>query len=192
MRYLGSIDKFVGAALIAALAIFPARAAEQSDDDTYSADEIVQAASNFFGAASEGVAMAVQHIFAEKGRPNAYIVGDEGSGAIGVGLRYGEGDLMRKNGATTHVFWQGPSVGFDLGANASKVFTLVYNLPNDDAIFQRFPGVEGSYYLVAGIGVNYQQSGDIILAPMRTGVGLRAGANIGYLAYTRKRNILPF
>ena len=90
------------------------------------------------------------------------------------------------------VYWQGPSVGFDVGANASKSFTLVYNLPNTEVIFQRFPGVEGSYYFVAGIGVNYQQSGRIILAPMRTGVGLRAGANIGYLSYTKERNILPF
>ena len=192
MRHLRTIDTFLTAAFAAALIIFPANAAEQSNDDTYSADEIVQEASDFFGTASEGVAMAVEHIFAEHGRPNAIIVGQEGSGAIGVGLRYGEGDLKRKNGATTHIFWQGPSVGFDLGANASKVFTLVYNLPNTDAIFQRFPGVEGSYYLVAGIGVNYQQSGDIILAPMRTGVGLRAGANVGYLSYTRERRVLPF
>lgn len=192
MRTNTIVSCLAGAALAMALAVLPANAADDTDNDTYSADEIVQAASNFFGVASEGVAMAVQRIFEEKGRPNAYIVGEEGAGAIGVGLRYGEGDLNRKNDRSTHVYWQGPSVGFDVGANASKVFTLVYNLPNNEAIFQRFPGVEGSYYLVAGIGVNYQQSGDIILAPMRTGVGLRAGANVGYLSYTDERRILPF
>jgi hypothetical protein len=185
------IGNFLTAAAFAtALVVFPANAAEE--DDTYSAGEIVQEASDFFGAAAEGVAMAVEHVFQEHGRPNAFIVGEEGSGAIGVGLRYGSGTLNRKNGGSMEVFWQGPSVGFDIGGNASKVFTLVYNLPGNDAIYQRFPGVEGSYYLIAGIGVNYQQSGDIVLAPMRTGVGLRAGANVGYLAYTRERRILPF
>ena len=182
----------IGAAFAAALAISPANAAEEGGDDTYTVDEIVAEASDFFGVASEAVAQAVQRIFEEKGRPNAYIVGEEGSGAIGVGLRYGDGTLMRKDGTSRQVYWQGPSVGFDLGANASKVFTLVYNLPNNEAIYQRFPGVEGSFYVVAGIGVNYQQSGDIILAPMRTGVGLRAGANVGYLSYTDERRILPF
>lgn len=180
----------IGAVLATALAVSPANAAD--DGDTYTVDEIVQEASDFFGVASEAVAQAVERIFEEQGRPNAYIVGEEGSGAIGVGLRYGDGTLNRKNGTSTQVFWQGPSVGFDIGANASKVFTLIYNLPNNEAIFQRFPGVEGSYYLIAGIGVNYQQSGNIVLAPMRTGVGLRAGANVGYLSYTDERRILPF
>jgi hypothetical protein len=165
-----------------------------ANDDTYSADEIVQKASDFFGATTEAVAKAIEKVFAEKGRPNAYIVGSEGGAAIAVGLRYGEGDLyMKRNGnRTTKVYWQGPSVGFDLGANVSKSFVLVYNLPNPNAIFERFPGIDGSAYFVAGIGVNYQQNGNIILAPMRTGVGLRAGANVGYLAYTKERNILPF
>ena len=103
-----------------------------------------------------------------------------------------EGDLHRKNGGTTHVYWQGPSIGFDVGANASKSFTLVYNLGRTDQIFQRFPGLEGIYYFIGGIGVNYQQAGDIILAPMRTGLGVRAGVNAGYLSYTRERKILPF
>jgi hypothetical protein len=164
----------------------------QGADQTYSQNEIVSEASRFFGITTEAVAQAVERVFERNGRPNGYIIGNEGSGAIGVGLRYGEGDLVMKSGGRTKVYWQGPSVGFDLGANASKTFTLVYNLPNPDAIYQRFPGVEGSYYFIAGIGVNYQQAGNIILAPMRTGVGLRAGANIGYLAYTRERNILPF
>jgi len=165
-----------------------------ANNDTYSPDEIVQKAADFFGATTEAVGKAVEKVFAEKGRPNGYIVGSEASGAIGVGLRYGEGDLFMKRSGnrTTKVYWQGPSVGFDFGGNASKSFTLVYKLPNTEAIFQRFPGVDGSAYFVAGIGVNYQQAGNIILAPMRTGVGLRAGVNVGYLAYTKERNILPF
>jgi hypothetical protein len=109
-----------------------------------------------------------------------------------VGLRYGEGWLVRKNEEVTKVYWQGPSVGFDFGGNASKVFVLVYNLGPSERLFQKFPGVEGSFYLVAGIGVNYLRAGGITLAPMRTGVGLRAGANAGYLTFTRKASINPF
>ncbi|MEY4879593.1 MAG: hypothetical protein RJB62_1062 [Pseudomonadota bacterium] len=181
----------VAAAFVLAATLMPA-SAEEAQGDTYTHDEIVQEAADFFQVGAEAVAAAVEHIFAERGYPNAYIAGTEGSGAIGIGLRYGEGTLNRKNGPSSQVYWQGPSIGFDLGANASKVFTLIYNLPDNDAIYQRFPGVEGSYYFIAGIGVNYQQAGDIILAPMRTGVGLRAGANVGYLSYTREREILPF
>jgi hypothetical protein len=163
-------------------------------DDTYTQNEIVQKGAEFFGVATEAMAKAVEKVFSQYGRPNAYIAGSEGSGAFVVGLRYGEGDLyMKKNGSrSTKVFWQGPSVGFDVGANASKSFTLVYKLPNPEAIYQRFPGVDGSYYFVAGIGVNYQQNGSIILAPMRTGVGLRAGVNAGYLSYSKERNWVPF
>ncbi|MGY9106821.1 MAG: EipA family protein, partial [Alphaproteobacteria bacterium] len=102
------------------------------------------------------------------------------------------GTLNRKGQNPLSVYWQGPSIGFDFGGNASKVFTLVYNLPNDQAMFQRFPGVDGSAYLVAGVGVNYQQSGNIVLAPMRSGVGLRLGANFVYLSSTRERRLLPF
>jgi hypothetical protein len=135
---------------------------------------------------------AIERVFRDNGRPNGYIKGEEGSGALVVGLRYGQGQLQMKSGETADVFWQGPTVGFDAGGNASKVFTLVYHLPRPDDIFQRFPGVEGTAYFIGGLGVNYQQAGQIVLAPMRAGVGFRAGANIGYLAYTRQRNILPF
>ena len=181
-------------AIVATAAAAPANTPPRPGDDTYSPDEIVQKASDFFGATTEAVGKAIEKVFAEKGRPNGYIAGTEGAGAIGVGLRYGEGDLYLKATGTRpqHVFWQGPSIGFDFRANASKVFTLVYNLPNGEAIYERFPGVEGSAYFVAGIGVNYQQNGRVILAPMRTGVGLGAGVNIGYLSYTKERNILPF
>jgi hypothetical protein len=192
MTILSWLQAGLGAALLSLSLSQPAEAAVARDpttSDTYTAEEIVGKAADVFGATTEAVAKAIEQVFAEKGRPNAYIVGQEGSAAIGVGLRYGDGDLyMKRSGnQATHVYWQGPSIGFDLGANASKSFTLVYNLPNPDAIFERFPGVEGSAYFVAGISVNYQQNGRIILAPMRTGVGLRGGVNIGYLSYTRER-----
>ena len=163
-----------------------------SADDTYSKNEIVNIASDFFGMTTAAVAQAVERIFADLGRPNAYITGEEGSGAFVVGLRYGKGMMHRKNFKNLRVYWQGPSVGFDVGANASKCFTLVYQIRRQEEIFQRYPGVEGSYYFIAGIGVNYQRTGRISLAPMRTGVGLRAGVNAGYLSYTRERDILPF
>jgi len=170
-----------------------APAHDPRDSDTYTPDEIVKAGSDFFGVTTEAMAKAVERVFSKYGRPNAYIAGSEGAGAIVVGLRYGEGNLfMKGEGAPIKVYWQGPSVGFDFGANASKAFTLVYNLPNADAIFERFPGVEGSAYFIAGIGVNYQQNGRVILAPMRTGIGLRGAANIGYLSYSRERNWIPF
>jgi hypothetical protein len=163
-----------------------------SADDTYSKNEIVNVASDFFGMTTAAVAQAVERIFADLGRPNAYIKGEEGSGAFVVGLRYGKGTMHRKNFKNLRIYWQGPSVGFDIGANASKCFTLVYQIRRQEEIFQRFPGVDASYYFIAGIGVNYQRSGRISLAPMRTGVGLRAGVNAGYLSYTRERDILPF
>lgn len=180
------------AAGLGASALWPAAAMAQQGD-TYSEPEIVQAAENFFGAGAEGVAAVVRHVFEEQGRPNGYIEGEEASGAIGIGLRYGDGRLRLKgHQGTTRTFWQGPSLGFDTGGNASKVFTLVYNMRDPSQIFQRFPGVDGSAYFVGGVGVNYQQRGNIVLAPMRAGVGFRLGANIGYLAYSRRRRINPF
>ena len=177
---------------LAASTLVPASAFAQSND-TYSEPEIVHAAGNFFGGGAEGLAAVVAHIFAENGRPNGYIQGEEGSGAIGVGLRYGDGNLRIKNrSGATRVYWQGPSIGFDTGGNAAKVFTLAYNMRNPELIFQRFPGVDGSAYFVGGVGANYQRRDGITLAPMRFGVGLRLGANIGYLAYSRRRRINPF
>lgn len=160
--------------------------------ETYTQEETLEAASKFFGGTSAGLAKAIEKAFSDLGRPVAYIIGTEGSGAFVVGLRYGEGTLKYKNGGATKVFWQGPSVGFDFGGNASKVFTLVYNLHWTKDLYQRFPGVDGSLYVVAGVGLNYQRASDITLAPIRTGVGLRAGANVGYLSYTREKTINPF
>lgn len=161
-------------------------------DDGWSRDEVLRAANTFFGAGAEGLGAAVERLFRDNGRPNAYIAGQEIAGAFAVGLRYGDGNIFMKNGDAARVFWQGPSVGFDAGGNASKVFTLVYNLPRLTDIYQRYPGVDGSAYFIGGVGVNYLQLGNIRLAPMRTGVGFRAGASVGYLAFSRERNILPF
>ena len=120
------------------------------------------------------------------------LMGGASLGAIAIGARYGRGLLYMKGRAPFEVLWQGPSVGWDLGGNASRVFTLCYMLDDPRDIFQRFPGVEGSAYFIGGLGVNYQKADQIVLAPIRAGVGFRLGANIGYLAYSRKRNILPF
>jgi len=185
-----SFATLLAAALLLILATVSPAAA--SHDATYSQGEILTKAKGFFGEVTEGLARAVEKVFAEQGRPNAFIAGEEVSGAIGIGLRYGNGILnYAGGGGGRKIYWQGPSVGFDFGGNASKVFTLVYKLHNGESLFQRFPGVEGSLYFVAGFGVNYQQSGNIILAPIRTGVGLRGGANVGYLHYTKKYSLLP-
>ncbi len=165
---------------------------DQHDDRKFSENEIVSAASGFFGTTTEAVARAVEKIFADNGLPDAYIKGGEGSGAFIVGLRYGSGLLVRKSGGAVKVYWQGPSVGFDVGGNASKAFILVYNLGSRSRLYQRFPGVDGSFYFIAGIGVNYMRSDGITLAPMRTGVGLRAGVNANYLTFTRHETINPF
>ena len=159
---------------------------------TYTQDETLDAAKNFFGGTTEGLAKAIEKTFSENGRPDAYIVGNEGSGAFFFGLRYGQGTLYYKGGGSMKVYWQGPSVGWDFGGNASKVFTLVYNLHWTRDLFQRFPGVDGSLYFVAGVGLNYQRADNITLAPIRTGVGLRAGANVGYLSYTDRQSWFPF
>ena len=159
--------------------------------DAYSRGEIVNGVSDFLGVSSESAASAVERIFKDQGRPTAYIAGEEGSAAFFGGVRYGKGLMYMKGRQPMEVYWQGPSVGFDWGGNASRSFTLCYNLQYPDMIFRRFPGVEGTAYLVAGLGVNYQRADGVTLAPIRTGLGLRLGANLGYLAYSRKRHIIP-
>jgi hypothetical protein len=175
-------------AMVWLLTAAPARAA---DDKTYDKDTILREAAAFFGETTEGLAKVIEKAFAEQGRPNGYIKGEEVSAAVTVGLSYGRGELVLKSGERADLFWQGPSLGFDLGFNASKVFVLVYDLPDKDAIYQRFPGVDGSLYYVAGVGMNYQRRQDIVLAPIRMGVGWRAGASVGYMHYTRERSYFP-
>lgn len=161
----------------------------------YTPEELARAGSDFLGVAAEAVGATIERITREQnGRsPTAYIAGEEGSGAFTVGLRYGRGVLYMKTGAPqSEVFWQGPTIGWDFGGNAARVFALVYGLQRAEDIYRRFPGVEGSAYLVGGLGVNYQAAEGIVLAPIRTGLGLRLGANVGYLVYSRRRNLLPF
>ncbi len=159
---------------------------------TYSPNEIVDAGRSFFGGASEGLAKVVEYSFQKNGRPNGYILGEEGSGAIVAGLRYGEGTLYTKGFPPQKVYWQGPSLGYDFGANGSRSFTLVYNLQYPSQIYERFAGVDGSAYLVGGVGITFQQHDDVVLAPIRAGLGLRLGANVGYLKYTPSPTWNPF
>ena len=133
----------------------------------------------------------IEKAFAENGRPNGFIKGEEASAAITIGVRYGNGTLTLKSGGSRKVYWTGPSIGFDLGANASKVFILVYHLNQVEDIFKRYGGVDGSLYYVGGAGINYQRRGSVVLAPIRLGVGLRAGASVGYMNYTKTKTWVP-
>ncbi len=175
----------------AVLLVFSLYAPNAQAAETFSQNEIMAAAENLFGATTKGLASVIQKVFEDLGEPNAYISGDEISGAFIFGVRYGQGKLNQKGQSSQQVYWQGPSIGFDVGGNASKAFVLVYNLPSQEALFRRYPGVDGSFYFVAGVGVNYQSDGAMTLAPIRTGVGLRAGASLGYLHYTREASWFP-
>ena len=161
-------------------------------EGTYSSDEIASAGHRFFGKVSSGLASALEYAFKRQGRPNGYILGEDAGGAFVAGLRYGEGVLYTKDAGEHKVFWQGPSVGYDFGGEGSKVMVLVYNLRDPSEIYARFGGVAGSAYVVGGVGLNFQAKDHIVLAPIRAGVGLRLGANIGYLKYTPRPTWNPF
>jgi hypothetical protein len=184
------MNRFTAAAFALLLSLTPAFAA--GDETRFSSKEVMDAGHQFFGETTAGVAEVIEYTFSKLGEPNGYIVGEEGSGAFVGGLRYGEGTLKLKNGSEQKVFWQGPSVGFDFGGNGSRVLVLVYNVSTPDDLFNRFVGVDGSAYVVGGLGVNFQQNNDIKLAPIRTGVGARLGVNAGYLKYTAKPTWNPF
>lgn len=164
----------------------------QANTTGYNQYETTHEAVNFLGGSAEAIAKLMDKAFAEYGRPNAYIKGEEGGGAFVVGVRYGKGELVTKSGKTATVYWQGPSIGWDFGADAGKVFMLVYNLPQLDLIYQRFAGVNGSLYFLGGFGMNYLRSQNIIVAPIRVGVGLRLGASVGYIQFTQEHSYLPF
>jgi len=158
----------------------------------YSEETVLDQAQEFFGRGAQGLADVLNRAFRDNGPPDGYIKGEEGGGAIGVGLRYGRGTLYLQDGTTTEVYWRGPSIGIDFGGNAAKTFVLVYGLPTVNALFQRFGGVEGSLYFVGGVGVTYNRSDDIVLAPVRFGVGWRQGVNVGYLHLSPDRSWIPF
>lgn len=168
------------------------RARAEARGDSYQQQDILDAAENTFGKGAAGLAEIVQRVLKKQGLPNAYIAGREGSGAIGVGLRYGSGTLFHKVEGDMPVYWTGPSLGFDIGANAAKEFVLVYNLYDSADLFHRYPAAEGTLYVVGGFTASYLRRGDVVLIPIRLGVGWRAGVNVGYMNFTRKSRIIPF
>jgi hypothetical protein len=158
----------------------------------FSPNEIIDAGHHFFGGVSRGLASIVEKAGAQWGQPNGYILGEEASGAFVGGLRYGDGTLYTKNAGDVRVYWQGPSLGFDAGADGARTMMLVYNLPRTDAIFERFGGLAGSAYFIGGLGMTALTANDIVVVPIRTGVGLRLGANLGYLKFTSHPTWNPF
>lgn len=165
---------------------------DHADSRTYSTSEINNAGHRFFGKITSGLANVIEHAFKKAGRPRGYILGEEGGGAFIAGLRYGEGILHMKDGTRQKVYWQGPSLGYDFGAEGSKTMILVYDIDHPGMIYSTFGGVSGSAYLVGGVGVTFMKNDDVTLAPIRSGIGLRLGANVGYLKYTRAPTWNPF
>ena len=160
--------------------------------NTYRRNDLFSAGERVFGKGAEGMAGILEKILKEQGEPNAYIAGREASGAVVVGLRYGSGILSHRIEGDQPIYWTGPSVGFDLGGNASKVFVLVYNLYDTEDMYRRFPEGEGHLYFVGGFSATYLRRGNIVLIPIRLGVGARAGLNIGYMKFRKKQRWLPF
>jgi hypothetical protein len=158
----------------------------------FSSSEIIDAGHHFFGGISRGLAQLVEKAGSQWGQPNGYILGEEAGGAFIGGLRYGDGTLYTKNAGDIRVYWQGPSLGFDAGADGARTMMLVYNLPRTDAIYERFGGIAGSAYFVGGLGMTALTASDIVVVPIRSGVGLRLGANLGYLKFTPRATWNPF
>jgi hypothetical protein len=181
-------------AALAGTAVSPAFAQgpAQARGNTYSSNEIIDAGHRFFGVVSRDLALLVEKAANQWGEPNGYILGQEASGAITVGLRYGEGMLYTRNAGTRKVFWQGPSLGFDLGGDGARTMMLVYNLYGVDDMYRRFAGLSGSAYLVGGLGMTALTAGNTMVVPIRSGLGLRLGANIGYLKFTSQSTWNPF
>jgi hypothetical protein len=184
------LSRIAAVVLIALSTLSLATAESQAQE--YTAQEIVDSGHRFFGATAGGLATLVEKIFASYGLPNGYILGEEGSGALVGGLTYGEGTLYTKNAGDHRVFWQGPSLGWDFGGQGSRTMMLVYNLDDISAVYDRFVGVAGSAYVIAGLGFNVMKRGDILLIPVRTGVGARLGVNVGYLKLTQQPTWNPF
>nr|WP_245555232.1 EipA family protein [Ahrensia kielensis] len=174
------------------VALLPSKAAAQTRPDTYALGEMVDAGHRFFGSTSSAVAQTIEQIFARYGMPNGYVLGQEGSGAFIGGLTYGEGTLHTKNVGDHNVFWQGPSIGFDYGGDGARTMMLVYNLDSVDALHGRYGGVQGSAYLIAGVGMHVLKRNNILLVPVRTGVGARLGVSLGYLKLTPMPTWNPF
>jgi hypothetical protein len=191
MKFLGRGVRAVSLAL-GLVAIMAAGTGSVRANDQFTAQEVVDSGHKFFGATSGGLATVVEKVFASYGLPNGYVLGEEGSGALVGGLTYGEGTLYTKNAGDHKVFWQGPSIGWDFGGQGSRTMILVYNLDTIDALYGRFGGVAGSAYVVAGLGFNVMKNGNVLLVPVRTGVGARLGVNVGYLKVTQNPTWNPF
>lgn len=187
-RFLPLMMAFAFAIMAAAV---PVKARAQASD-TYTVQEIIDAGHTFFGATSGGLASVIEKIFSSYGLPNGYILGQEGAGAFVGGLTYGEGTLYTKNAGDHTVFWQGPSVGWDFGADGNRTMMLVYDLQSINGLYGRYGGVSGSAYIVAGVGFNVLKRGNVLLVPVRTGVGARLGVSIGYLKVTPMPTWNPF
>jgi len=159
---------------------------------SYPSGDLVNAGHKFFGEVSRGLAQIIEQAISNWGQPNGYILGQEAGGAFVAGLRYGEGTLYTRNAGDLRVFWQGPSIGFDAGGEGARTMMLVYNLPRTDAVYQRFGGIDGSAYFIGGFGMTALAADNIIVVPIRSGVGLRLGANVGYLKFTPSPTWNPF
>ena len=159
---------------------------------TFSPAELVDSGHNFFGTVSRGLALTVEEAVRRWGEPNGYVLGQEASGALFGGLRYGEGVLYTRNAGQHRVFWQGPSIGFDIGGDGARTMMLVYNLPSTPSLYRRFVGVDGSAYFVGGFGMTAVMAEDIVVVPIRSGVGARIGLNVGYLKFTAEPTWNPF
>ena len=169
-----------------------AGAAAEQPSDTYAEDDLIGAAEGLFGKGAEGLARLIEDILSKQGEPNGYIVGREGGGAFVLGVRYGSGTLYHKVEGQQPVYWTGPSIGLDAGANAGNTFVLVYNLYDTEELYERYPAGEGQAYLVGGFTASYLRKGNVVLIPVRVGAGLRLGVNAGYMRFSRKQRWLPF
>ncbi|MEM6584945.1 MAG: EipA family protein [Pseudomonadota bacterium] len=169
----------------------PARTA-MAEEETFAEDDLIGAAEGVFGKGAEGLAKMIEGLLKKEGRPNGYIVGREAGGAFVVGARYGSGTLHHKVEGERKVYWTGPSVGFDAGANAGNTFVLVYNLWDSEDLFKRYPAGEGQAYFVGGLHASYVRRGDVVLIPIRMGAGVRLGVNAGYMRFSKKQRWLPF
>jgi hypothetical protein len=169
-----------------------AQSRRPADGGTFSPAELIDSGHNFFGTVSRGLALTVEEAIRRWGEPNGYILGQEASGALFGGLRFGEGLLYTRNAGQHRVFWQGPSIGFDLGGEGARTMMLVYNLPSTTDLYRRFVGVDGSAYLVGGFGMTAVMADNIVVVPIRSGIGARLGLNVGYLKFTGEPTWNPF
>lgn len=192
-----TVSKLVALAMLMSIAWSGGASAQTQSDNpatgrTYGSTELINAGHKFFGTLSRELAQVIEHATSKWGQPNGYVLGQEGGGAVVVGLRYGDGTLYTKNAGDRRVFWEGPSLGFDLGGDGARTMMLVYNLPATDSIYRRFIGIDGSAYFIGGFGMTALTFDNVVVVPIRTGVGFRLGANIGYLKFTPNATWNPF